>query len=321
MGHWGEYVPVHVRKARAHKEMNKRRTKGENIQPIEIKGRKIATRFWGKKWCEHLEKFADFANRLPRGRTYVNNGSVCHLAIKEGIIEAFVSGSSLYRIQVSIKTLAKQKWETLKRKCSGHVGTMLELLQGVFSDQVMGIVADEKEGLFPAPKEMSFTCTCPDWADMCKHVAAVLYGIGHRLDNQPELLFVLRGVNASELISTEITIAESTSPQLLLEQGLAEIFGIELDQEVVKPSNPKPKSPNNKSKDPRQPKKPPKFSLDVDQLRGKDLFNFRMHKGLTVAQLAELLQVTTASIYRWEKNPNILNLQTKSLEALKTLIR
>ncbi|MDD4391852.1 MAG: SWIM zinc finger family protein [Desulfobacterales bacterium] len=200
MGFWGRYVPVAERRAKARNQMKKLCKKGKHIQPVEIEGRTIARSFWGKGWCDHLESFSDYANRLPRGRTYVRNGSVCHLEIGPGCIEAIVSGSSLYNVSISIQKLKPAIWESIQKQCAGQIGSMLELLQGKLSDQVMGVVTDRKTGLFPQPGEIQFDCSCPDWAVMCKHVAAVLYGVGSRLDSQPELLFLLRGVDAQELI-------------------------------------------------------------------------------------------------------------------------
>ena len=182
VGHLTSRLPNGV--GRAMKKMDALRKKGVDIQPVEIDGRKIAKTFWGEAWCDHLESFSDFENRLPRGRTYVRNGSVCHLAIAKGQIEAKVSGSELYNVKVDIKTLPGKKWTAIKGRCSGQIGSLLELLQGRLSDHVMEVVTDRKEGLFPLPGEMSFKCSCPDWAVMCKHVAAVLYGVGARLDTQ-----------------------------------------------------------------------------------------------------------------------------------------
>ena len=164
--------------------MERLRKKGADVQPVRLTGRKIASTFWGEAWCEHLESFSDYENRLPRGRTYVRNGSVCHLAIQKGKIEAKVSGSSLYTVKIDIRTLPPAKWKSLKARCAGQVGSLLELLQGKLSDRVMTIVTDRDEGLFPSPKEIQLSCSCPDWATMCKHVAAVLYGVGARLDEQ-----------------------------------------------------------------------------------------------------------------------------------------
>jgi uncharacterized Zn finger protein len=216
------------------KKMEALHKKGVDVQPVEIEGRQIAKTFWGKAWCDHLESFSDFENRLPRGRTYVRNGSVCHLAVAKGAIEAKVSGSELYTVKVSIKTLPGKKWKSLKQRCSGQVGSLLELLQGKLSEHVMEVVTDRKKGLFPLPGEMSFHCSCPDWASMCKHVAAVLYGVGTRLDAKPELLFALRGVNHEELIQAdaEKAVATATSrgkSKRLAAAEIGEVFGIDLD--------------------------------------------------------------------------------------------
>ena len=163
---WKPYVRVADRQQKAAKQMQALRKKGVDIQPVVIEGRKIAKTFWGEAWCDHLESFGDYANRLPRGRTYVRNGSVCHLAIEKGKIDAKVSGSELYDIEIRIKTLPKKKWSDVKRHCSGQIGSLLELLQGNLSDNIMSVVTDRKTGLFPLPNEISYDCDCPDWAGM-----------------------------------------------------------------------------------------------------------------------------------------------------------
>ena len=233
-GGWAPYVPVAERRRRAMKKMAALRKKGVEVQPVEIDGRKITKTFWGEAWCDHLESFSDFENRLPRGRTYVRNGSVCHLALAKGAIEAKVAGSQLYTVKISIKTLTSKKWKLLKKQCSGKIGSLLELLQGRLSSHVMGVVTDRQEGLFPLPKEISLHCSCPDWAVMCKHVAAVLYGVGARLDTKPELLFTLRGVNHEDLIQAdaEKAVAAATSrgrSKRLAAAEINDVFGIELD--------------------------------------------------------------------------------------------
>ena len=233
-GGWAPYVPVAQRRRNAQKKMDAMRKRGVDIQPVTIEGRKIAGTFWGEAWCEHLESFSDFENRLPRGRSYVRNGSVCHMAVAKGEIEAMVSGSELYKVKVSIKTLPGKKWTAIKGRCSGKIGSLLELLQGKLSDHVMEVVTDRKEGLFPLPGEMSFHCSCPDSARMCKHIAAVLYGVGARLDTKPELLFALRGVDHEELIAAdaEKAVAAATSrgkSKRLAVEELSDVFGIEID--------------------------------------------------------------------------------------------
>lgn len=238
---WKPYVPVAERRRKAMKKMESLRKKGVDIQPVQIEGRKIAKTFWGEAWCEHLESFSDFENRLPRGRTYVRNGSVCHLAIAKGQIEAKVSGSELYTVNVTIKTLPAKKWSELKHRSTGRIGSLLELLQGNLSDEVMAVVTDRESGLFPLPGEMTFKCSCPDWARMCKHVAAVLYGVGSRLDHKPELLFTLRGVDHEELIAadTEATVSAATTrgkSKRLAAGELADVFGIELAADAEPPA-------------------------------------------------------------------------------------
>lgn len=233
--YWRPYVPVAQRRAQAMRKIEKLKKKGVDIQPIEIEGRKIATSFWGKAWCDHLESFSDYDNRLPRGRTYVRNGSVCHLEIKKGKIEAIVSGSELYNVTIDIQPLKPKLWKSIKGLCSGKIGSMLELLQGRLSEHVMGVVTDQKKGLMPLPREIKLNCSCPDWAVMCKHVAAALYGIGSRLDTLPELLFTLRGVDAAELISADITLPASdvAGSKSIADDQLADIFGVEMDEADV----------------------------------------------------------------------------------------
>lgn len=230
---WAPYVPVAQRRRRAMRKMESLRKKGTNIQPVHIEGRKITKTFWGEAWCNHLESFSDYENRLPRGRTYVRNGSVCHLAISKGKIEAKVSGSKLYSLRIRIKTLPGKKWKAVKRQCGGQIGSLLELLQGRLSDNVMEVVTDRKNGLFPLPDEITLDCNCPDWAVMCKHVAAVLYGVGARLDTEPELLFKLRGVDHEELIDADAEAAVSAATnkgksKRLDTDDLSDVFGIDL---------------------------------------------------------------------------------------------
>ncbi len=248
---WKPYVSVAERRRRAMKKMDALRKKGVDVQPVTIDGRKIAHTFWGEAWCNHLESFSDYENRLPRGRSYVRNGSVCHLAIDKGQIEAKVSGSELYTIRIAIKTLPPRKWKEVKRRCTGQIGSLIELLQGNLSDQVMEVVTDRQKGLFPLPGEISLKCSCPDWASMCKHVAAVLYGVGARLDHKPELLFKLRGVDHEELIAADAEAAVSAATasgksKRLAAGDLSDVFGIELDG--ASPGRPSRTPPRKTSK-------------------------------------------------------------------------
>jgi uncharacterized Zn finger protein len=225
------YVPVAQRRAHAAREIAKRRKKGQNVSPIVIEGRTIARTFWGKAWCDNLESYSDYENRLPRGRTYVRNGSVVDLQIEPGKIRALVSGSSLYKITISITPLAEGHWRGIKSRCAGEIGSLVELLQGRLSQRVMEVVTSHDGGMFPTPREIKLSCSCPDWAGMCKHVAAALYGVGARLDHQPELLFHLRKVDHLELIEEAVPRAgrkSSTAKKTLAQSELAGVFGIEL---------------------------------------------------------------------------------------------
>jgi uncharacterized Zn finger protein len=227
------YVPVAQRRARAAREVARRRKKGETVSPVVIEGRTIAHTFWGKAWCDNLESYSDYENRLPRGRTYVRNGSVVDLQIKPGKITALVSGSELYEIAIDIAPLPASQWQSIKSRCAGQIGSLVELLQGKLSKGVIEIVTAHDGGLFPRPREIKLSCSCPDWAGMCKHVAAVLYGVGARLDHQPELFFLLRKVDHLELIEEAVSraskkTATATRKKTLAESDVAGVFGIEL---------------------------------------------------------------------------------------------
>src|SRR4030042_154414 len=183
------YTSVASRENQAQKEIAKRTKKGAALSPVKVQGLKIARTFWGKEWCANLESYRDYENRLPRGRSYVRHGSGLDLQIKPGKVEALVVGTACYKVTITIARLAASRWKAVREKCSGEIGSLLELLQGKLSDHVMGVITDRKTGLFPAPAEIEFTCSCPDWAVMCKHVAAAMYGIGSRLDQGAGLVF------------------------------------------------------------------------------------------------------------------------------------
>ena len=248
-GGYPPYVPVAVRREKALREIKKIEQSGRKLSPVEISGRVIAKTFWGKAWCEHLESFSDFSNRLPRGKTYARNGSVIDLQIATGTITALVSGSEIYEQTITIKTLPKAKWSKIKKTCSGQIGSLLNLLQGQFSDEVMTVIAEPRAGLFPKPSEIEMNCSCPDFADLCKHLAAILYGVGNRLDHEPELLFKLRGVNPNELIDEALTDANfsSGSESELADSDLSSLFGIELETEDIQ-QTPQPGAQKKASK-------------------------------------------------------------------------
>jgi len=232
---WKPYVPVAQRKRKAARELEKRKKQGHSISPVIIEGRAIVKTFWGKAWCDNLERYSDFANRLPRGRTYVRNGSVIDLQIAPGTIQALVSGSQIYKVAVKVTPVAKARWKSICTDCAGAIDSLVELLQGRFSEGVMERICRQNTGLFPSPKEIQLSCSCPDWADMCKHVAAVLYGIGARLDRQPELLFRLHEVDHADLIAKAgkaLPLAKQgpDASKVLGSEDLSGIFGLDIAQ-------------------------------------------------------------------------------------------
>ena len=237
---WQPYVPVAARRRQAARELAALRKKGHQASPVIVEGRAIARTFWGKAWCDNLERYSDFANRLPRGRTYVRNGSVVDLQIAPGAVTALVSGSEVYTIHVKVTGVTKPRWSAVCKDCAGAIDSLVELLQGRFSRSVMERICHEKTGLFPSPAEIVFTCSCPDMASMCKHVAAVLYGIGARLDENPDLLFTLRKVNGQDLVARAgkdlPRAGKRPAAGKVLETGdLSEIFGIEMAQAASLP--------------------------------------------------------------------------------------
>ena len=277
---WRPYVSVAERRRKAAREMEKRKKQGHAVSPVSIEGRTIAKTFWGKSWCENLEGYSDYANRLPRGRTYVRNGSVVDLQITPGAIQAYVSGSELYKVSLNVAPVAKARWKSICNDCAGAIDSLVELLQGRLSKGVMERICRQSHGLFPSPAEIRLSCSCPDWAGMCKHVAAVLYGVGARFDHQPELLFRLRAVDEMELIAsagkaTPLTKQGPAAGKLLGGEDLSEIFGLDMVHSASsgggpagrKPTKPKrvkktaaapggKRKPQKKAASARRPKRP-----------------------------------------------------------------
>ena len=261
---WKPYVSVAERRRKAEREMAKLRKQGHPAAPVVLQGRTLAKTFWGKAWCNNLESYSDYANRLPRGRTYLRNGSVVDLQLNGGTVTALVSGSQLYKVAVTVAPIPKARWSAICKDCAGSIDSLVELLQGRLSKAVMERVCQQKTGLFPAPVEIELSCSCPDWASMCKHVAAVLYGIGARLDAQPGLVFKLRAVDEGELIATAAkgrTLATKPPAAAMVLGGddLSALFGLEIEQNTKPEPNPKASEDD--------PKRPPAKKKPTDQGR------------------------------------------------------
>jgi uncharacterized Zn finger protein len=258
---WKPYVSAAERRLRALREIAKLTKKGHHVSPVVIEGRTIARTFWGKAWCDNLERYSDYENRLPRGRTYVRNGSVIDLQIAPGEIKALVRGSDIYKVTVIVAPVSKARWKSICADCAGAIDSLVELLQGRFSKGVMLRVCQQRTGLFPSPDEIKLSCSCPDWADMCKHVAAVLYGIGARLDQQPELLFRLHKVDEKELLAkagNNLSLSKNGPAAAKVLGGgedLSALFGLEIAENTI----------SNREPVRRVPSKPKRSQLKSDK--------------------------------------------------------
>jgi uncharacterized Zn finger protein len=233
------YVSAGEKKARGALALAKPLKKSKRAaEPVVLAHRKrqLATTFWGQAWADNLDRYADLANRLARGRAYLRNGSVLDLVIGPGRVEAYVAGSDLYRVTIGMAPLAKARWRRIVSRCTGRIGSLVGLLRGELSAEVLGVLTHAREGLFPEPRELTLDCSCPDAADVCKHVAAVLYGVAIRLDARPELFFDLRQVDQAELIgsATEGVVgrARPAAGKRIAADRLAAVFGIELEDAV-----------------------------------------------------------------------------------------
>lgn len=276
---WPRYVPVEERREVAQRQVGLLRRLGIRVQPVQVQGRQIASSVWGRSWCSHLESFSDYANRLPRGRSYVRHDAVVHLELDQGMIRAFVHGTETYYVEIAITTLAAERWQDICRRCRGRVDSLLALLEGRLDHEVMAVVADRNRGLLPLPGEIRFACSCPDRARMCKHVAATLYGVGHRLDTEPGLLFELRGVAPDDLLGG--AAAGPARDDDLGDQDLSAIFGVEMDDGPIAAPAPAPASPA--------------------PLTAESVQALRRQLGDSVAAFAARLGVTPATVARWEK--------------------
>jgi len=235
-GGYAPYVSVAEKKAKAKRALEKLKKSGKDLDPIMIEGTKIAKTWWGIAWNKNLESYADYENRIGRGRSYVRNGSVLDLKISSGKIIALVDGSGRnpYTIDIGIDELSKDKWESIIATCSRQIESISDLALGKFPKELESAFTEKGHGLFPIPKEIHFNCSCPDWASMCKHIAAALYGIGARLDDDPLLFFKMRGIDAPSLIKKSIEEkmknmlehADQRTSRVLDDDEVGDLFGL-----------------------------------------------------------------------------------------------
>jgi len=255
-----KYVSVAEKKARAAKKLKELSKKKSNMKPVALEGSALAHTWWGKAWNRNLEQYADYSNRIGRGRSYVRHGAVLDLQIEQGEVIALVQGSGRnpYSVSVKIRTLKKETWQRMKTACEGTLESFQELLAGNFPKALGEIFICKDSGMFPAPREIKFDCSCPDWADMCKHVAAVLYGVGVRLDEDPKLFFRLRDAGIDELIKQAVAgkveklleKAGRKSGRIIEDKDIASVFGIDMEEQpaIVKNKTAKAAAGRKKSK-------------------------------------------------------------------------
>ena len=231
-----KYQSVAEKKEKARKSLVKLKKKNPDIEPVVIEGTKLAKSWWGKSWNENLESYADYENRITRGKSYVRNNAVLDLKISKGIIEAKVQGSRAkpYDVEIQIEPLSSEKWEQVTELCNHRIDSLEQLIEGKFPKELEVLFTDRKYGMFPSPEEIYFDCSCPDWASMCKHVAATLYGIGARLDINPMLFFELRDLDGQELIrksmdqklESMMKNAGKKSKREIPDKDISDIFGL-----------------------------------------------------------------------------------------------
>lgn len=312
---YAPYVSVASRKAHAAREALALRKKGVALDPVKTEGRTIACSFWGKAWCRNLERYGDFSNRLPRGRSYLSNGLVLDLKVAPGRVTALVRGTELYEIEISVAKLPTARWKAISAECAGKIDSLVELLNGRLSQAVMAVVTRPGTGLFPAPTEIRMKCSCPDSARLCKHLAAALYGVGARLDHKPELLFLLREADHLDLVTAaaEAPVADAVAPdEALAGADLSSIFGIDLEGDagpaapaketrgagrtVPPKAKPKPEPKPNRKRGPAAPKPAPKAAKAVRPVASTS----RRHEPAEVSA-SELvaLGISRATIRNW----------------------
>ncbi len=239
-GGWPSYVSVAERRRKAARALEQLRKRGHPVAPVVIEGRAIAATVWGKAWCDNLESYRDYESRLPRGRTYVRNGSVIDLQIAPREVTALVSGSSIYKVTIQIGPVAATRWKSICTDCAGGIDSLVELLQGRLSKGVMERLCRQDAGLFPKPSDIGFSCSCLDHASMCKHVAAALYGVGARLDRSPELLFRLRAVDEKDLLAKldqAMPASNRRAGKILDDNDVSALFGLDMSGAEAAPLN------------------------------------------------------------------------------------
>lgn len=164
----------------------------------------IGQEWWGRQWVESVEKM-NSDGRLQRGKRYARNGSVTVLEISHGIVYAEVQGSSSrpYRVSINLKQLSDEQWQEALKALSEQVIYVAKLLAGEMPEDIEGVFQNIGLSLFPRNRrDIDFVCSCPDWGDPCKHAAAVYFLVAEQLDNDPFILFHIRGRKRESILKS-----------------------------------------------------------------------------------------------------------------------
>ena len=328
--HWyPRYLSIGARRATTLPEMRRLRERGVRVQPVEGVGQAMARDFWGRRWCERLDTFARDEARLPLGRTLVRNGSVCHLEIRPGVVEAMVAGSALFRTVVRIPAMDPAAWQEVARACAGRVASIPELLRGALPEDVIEAVVASDRGVLPRREEIDPECGCPDGQALCRHAAAALYGVGRRLDAEPGLLFRLRGVDEAELIASATARKRASSHHDAETAPGPGSAPAAVSPPAPLPDDPIPAGPARSTSAgadaaPASPDADHAAPADEDsddfRPTGAFIRGLRRSSGFSVAEFAALLRVSAATVRRWEAAPGALTLRTRPRDALETLL-
>ncbi len=323
MSYWGyypRYVSVAEKRAKADRKLKQLKKKNPGINPIMIEGSAIARTWWGKSWNLNLERYADYSNRIGRGRSYVRHGAVLDLQIKSGRVESLVQGSRSkpYSVRIKIKTVNKKIWQEIKAACGGKLDSMQGLLAGKFPKALGDIFMAQGKGLFPSPKEIEFSCSCPDWAYMCKHVAATLYGIGARLDEDPGLFFKLRKVKMKDLVTGAVKDsarrllkkAKRKTGRVIADTDLADVFGIDMEGPVD--SNKKKAKGAKKTTRTKKPSKDAAKKVKTRSAAGKPGKKTKTGKAAPVKKVKPPFDTVLGIVRRSRKGVTVAQIKEKT---------
>lgn len=320
---WPRFISASERRAMAEERLEALRSQGTVIQPVRIQGQNGFQSVWGRAWYRHISSLRDIGKRLPHGQIYARNGSIRHLEVLSGKVQALVMGTKIYDLVLRVLPVRGSVWQDIKNVSSGRVDSVEDILQGQLPAEVMDQMLDPDKGLFPVPKELSWSCTCQEKGPVCKHVAAVLYGVGARFDQNPDDLFRWRGVRPQDLILSRLNIQKAQSEykeHILSQEQAGDIFGLEWDNAVVVPEPPVQSPETGEPKVGRSESKQEQ-KIPLNPPTGESVLSLRERAGLSVQEFAQRIGVSLASVYRWEKTSGELYLRSRPLKALRQLSR